>query len=605
MATTTEETGRTRKAPRRARMDVPPPLDADRPAGGGFGPRVRRALLIVAVLAVGAAILAAGASTLTSEVARPEQPLVVHRVVRGDLPIVVTERGNLESQSSTDVICEVDDVPGDNIHGTPILWIIPNGSSVAKDELLVELDAAGHRERLDRQIVDTEKARAIQIQARARYENQITQNETTKAEAELKVRLADLNLQMFRDREMGTHRLDVEEIKRKIEEANNEILAARASLALKKNDRDGIDSLFKMGYAGESELKRAELEYLQAESQLAAAVNRLETQGATLKKKESYEHQMELLKLEGAVETANRLLAQVVRDNDALLQQAKAATEAADESLKKEEELLLRYGEYVAKCKITAPQDGMVAYAPPEVSWLPEVRQGAPVRPRQKILTLPDLKRMRVKTAVHESVLDQIKPGLKATIRVDAFADRTYHGTVQTLAVLPDQGDWAGADTKVYSTIVTIDEEVSQLKPGMTAVVDLNVARLENVLTVPVQAVVQLGADTWCYVQDPRGRVERRPLVLGRTNDKFIEIRKGLSEGEMVVLNPMAIAAEPEAAKDDKADKASGEAKEVKPAAPAKPPAEAARPADAKAATEAKPPAETKPPPAAPPRNPG
>ena len=96
------------------------------------------------------------------------------------------------------------------------------------------------------------------------------------------------------------------------------------------------------------------------------------------------------------------------------------------------------------------------------------------------------------------------------------------------------------SDTKVYETIVTIDEEVEQLKPGMTAVVEIHVDRLEDVLVVPVQAIVQIQNESWCYV-DIDGQVEKRVLTLGRTNDKFVVLREGVNEGDRVVLNPSAI----------------------------------------------------------------
>ena len=60
------------------------------------------------------------------------------------------------------------------------------------------------------------------------------------------------------------------------------------------------------------------------------------------------------------------------------------------------------------------------------------------------------------------------QPGLRATVRVDAFTERTYDGTVKTVAVLPDQGGWFGSDTKVYKTIVTLDSPPAELRVGMT-----------------------------------------------------------------------------------------------------------------------------------------
>ena len=97
------------------------------------------------------------------------------------------------------------------------------------------------------------------------------------------------------------------------------------------------------------------------------------------------------------------------------------------------------------------------------------------------------------------------------------------------------------SDTKVYSTVVTIDQEVEQLKPGMTAVVQIHVDHLRDVLAIPVQAIMQISNKTWVYVQE-KGRPTRRAVELGVTNDRFVQIQNGLSLGDQVVLNPTAIA---------------------------------------------------------------
>ncbi len=183
----------------------------------------------------------------------------------------------------------------------------------------------------------------------------------------------------------------------------------------------------------------------------------------------------------------------------------------------------------------------MVAYAVSRSHYYEDIREGATVRLRQLVLTLPNLKKMQVKTAVHESVLDQVHAGLPVTVRVDAVPGRSYDGSVQSIAVLPDQNSRMSSDTKVYETLITIDEDVDQLKPGMTAVVEIHVDRLKGVLCVPVQAIVQIGKDTWCYVEAANGELQRRPVKLGRTNDKFVEVRSGLEEGDRAVLNPMVI----------------------------------------------------------------
>ena len=72
-------------------------------------------------------------------------------------------------------------------------------------------------------------ARSQRIQADARYENQLTQNETAKAHAELNVELAKLNLKRYVDPDSGTFKLALENIERLIDDTRNDILEAQAA----------------------------------------------------------------------------------------------------------------------------------------------------------------------------------------------------------------------------------------------------------------------------------------------------------------------------------------------------------------------------------------
>ncbi len=461
--------------------------------------------------------------------------LVTYRVEPHDLPITVIERGHLESQTNIQVLCEVDDYRSDGILGTPIVWVIPNGTSVQKGDLICELDSTAIQSELDEQILDTEEARSAYIQAQANLENQKIQNATAEDKARLDVELARLELQMFQDQEKGSHKLALEAIQRQIDDLNNEILAAEMNLKLRRNEKTGIESLFKLGYAGKSELDRAVLSYLQAEGDYAAKLNRLQTQLATLEKLRTFDKQMQLLELEGRLRTAEQNLKQVMVTNQAKLAQMEGLLKSRTEQLKKEEERLERYRSQLAKCKIYAPQDGMVAYASPQSSRDAEIAEGVPVRPRQHILSIPNLKRMQVETAVHESVLDRVQPGQKVDVTVDAFPDRRYEGTVKSVAVLPERSYYS--DTKTYKTIITIEEEVYQLKPGMTAVCEIKVDYIPNVLTVPIQAVVQRAGQNWVYVRSG-ARVQRRQVELGASNDQHVIVTDGLRTGDLVVLNP-------------------------------------------------------------------
>lgn len=506
-----------------------------------FWQKFWRPALAVAIL--GCVALLAGATwNLLKDLGADDTAFVNYSVNLSDLPIIVTERGNLEAQLETDIRCEVENISVDRSgnYGTQIIMIVPNGGAVKEADLLVELDSAAIRERLDQQQLSYDRSVSQHIQAVARYENQLTQNETLEAQSKLKLDLAKLSRDMYMDEDSGTYMLDLEAIKRSAEEAKNSILESQTKLELAKTKTDGIEALFKLGYRSRQELNSERANALAAEFNLASAMNRLLQVSAERDQLESYKRSMQLLTLNGDVATAERSLKQVKLDNESQKEQSFASKIEAEKAETKELERLEKLKQQLDLCRIYAPHDGMVVYARENSRYgsSTEIAEGVTVRQRQKLLSLPDLSQMQVKTQIHEAVLDQVRPGLPTTIKVDAFPNRSYKGVVDQVAVVPTSSYFSSV--KTYECVVRIVERVEQLKPGMTAVVEIHVDRLRDVLSIPVQSVVQINGETWCYVNDGDG-VERRDLELGRSNDKFVHIPAGLNPGDRVILNPMAI----------------------------------------------------------------
>jgi HlyD family secretion protein len=517
----------------------------------------------VVLALVGFGTLSAASWAWTQRDGKPHQQLVFQSVVRGDMPIVLTEPGTLESQQQTFIRCEVESLGsggggsrggsggfgggfsrggggsgGGNEIRPQIIWIVPNGKSVVQGELLIELDSAPIQARLNDQIVNFEYVKAEAVQSLAKYENQKTQNLTFEAEALLKRDLAELNLRMYGDDNGGTYKLTLQELELKIQESKSLMAESQAKVELQKREREGMQQLYDLGYRGLGDLDQSRYKLLQAQDSMEKAQNSLDNAVSARRKLVQYEKEMMLKTLQGALATAERTLDQVKVDNASLLSQAEAAKNGAEAALQKEQEKLDRLRLMVSKCKMYAPHDGMVVYETDDGE--PEVGEGFYVYERQRLLTLPNLSSMQVKTSVHESVLLDVQPGLPATISVDAFSDRKFRGSVKTVSMIPRQSSWLSSDIKIYETIVTIDEPVEHLKPGMTAVVEIELEPLRNVLIVPVQAVVVVGEESWCYVAAGKG-VERRNVRLGRTNSELIHVTEGLDEGDRVVVNPLSV----------------------------------------------------------------
>lgn len=535
-------------APSRTRDGAQTPTHESRAHETKSRPKAKkknRQLWLIGLTVGCAALLATAGWSLMADIAGQEQPLIFYNVTKGDLPIIYTERGNLESQVQTTIRCEVESLGVDRSSGnsgTQIIFIVPNGKAVEQGELLVELDSAPLTEKMNDQVIIYERANADAIQAEAKYTNQQTQNVTRQAEAELVVELAKLNLGMYGDEKDGTFKITLQELDLKIQEAQSLLNQTKAAQLLQEREREGMETLYSLGYRGQGDRDQARYKLLQAEDQFEKAKNTLDNAISARRKLVQYENEMKTKELNGALATAQRALDQVKIDNESLLAQALAAKNASERSLTTEKEKLERYRMLLTKCKIVAPHEGMAVYAMEEDrrSSSSQIAEGAFVRERQRILTLPNLSKMQVKTSIHESILDQVRAGLPVTIKIDAFADRSYRGTVQSVAVLPKQSDWMSSDIKVYETIVTIDEDVDQLKPGMTAVVEIHIDRLHDVISVPVQAIVQVGKENWCYI-GKGNNAERRTVKIGKTNDKFVQVAEGLAAGDRVVLNPMSI----------------------------------------------------------------
>ena len=187
--------------------------------------------------------------------------------------------------------------------------------------------------------------------------------------------------------------------------------------------------------------------------------------------------------------------------------------------------------------------DGVVVYANDSGRrgsfGRPQVEEGAKVRERQKIASVLDLGGpIQVNLKVPESKVDLLTPGIRATIKVDAFPLSTLQGVVTEVAPLPDPFAMATWDSKVYTTKVRIEAGLPALRPGMTAQVQIKVSELDNVLTVRNHSVIRFDGKDQVALRRPGGGFEWRSVVLGVSSDAFTEVKTGLRSGDIVALKP-------------------------------------------------------------------
>ena len=108
-----------------------------------------------------------------------------------------------------------------------------------------------------------------------------------------------------------------------------------------------------------------------------------------------------------------------------------------------------------------------------------------------------------------------------------------------------------------YDVIVDIPSR-EDLKPGMTAEVDLLLASYQQVLTAPVAAVADTADGVFCWVEQ-NGDYVKRSVLLGDGNDIFVIVSQGLEPGDEVVLAPVALLKDSELDADSPAESATNE----------------------------------------------
>jgi RND family efflux transporter MFP subunit len=155
--------------------------------------------------------------------------------------------------------------------------------------------------------------------------------------------------------------------------------------------------------------------------------------------------------------------------------------------------------------------------------------QGIRFMPGEELYRIADLSSVWVVADVAEQDIGQVKAGVQAQVKVDAYPDRQFDGKVDFVYPTLDSA------TRTVRVRVVVANPQGLLKPAMFAQVQLPVGGGEPVLTVPVSAVIDSGTRQVVLVQLAAGRFEPRDVRLGRRGNDYVEVLDGITEGEQVV----------------------------------------------------------------------
>lgn len=447
---------------------------------------------VIALLAVAVATLTVGGLAWAWARLNARKPLgdqyPVTDVRRADLFPMLKAGGRIESGKRTIIVCQLErlsvGVRGQGVSAggaSVLLKVIPEGSRVKRGDVLAVLDASDYAELHRIQVMSVERARADKLQAELDHE------------------IAKLALVEFRD---GTMKEMDEDFKRRI-------ALARADLERAQDRLNWSRSMKDKGYVSVGVVKTDEY----TTAQLALSLKQEE--GA-----------LDLFRKYTAPRTIRELEGEIIGTGATLDYQLLRT--------RRQEDRLAMLQQQLDLCTVRAPHDGYVIYANDPRREI-FINEGLPVHQNQKLFYLPDLSDMQAVALLNESVVSQVKEGMRAEVRVEGKPDLSLHGRVTKIAQLAIF-DWR-SDARYFEGTVTLDDPPSGLLPGMTAQVEVEMPAREHVLAVPSEAVTSDEGQDVCYVVHDDS-VERRTVKVGQVTHEMTEVTDGLREGEQVVLKP-------------------------------------------------------------------
>jgi HlyD family secretion protein len=336
----------------------------------------------------------------------------------------------------------------------------------------------------------------------------------------------------------------------------------------------------------EGQLQRGEAAVAGARSALQQARTAVEQARANLDlARQNLKRQEELwqggLTTREALERAQNEVA--VRDADLKAQQQEIQTR--EEQIKQEQAGLATTRYNLSQVVISSPMDGIVTRR--NIEQGENVMVGTMNNAGTVLLTIADMSVIEAEVEVDETDIPAVALGQPAKVTIDAVPDRTFRGRVTEIGNSPIQLTGTQATTQQatnFKVVITLEEEVPDVRPGFTCTADVTTATRHAVVAVPIQALAvreMLFNDKGQLVHEPppprqRRRVfggaapepvaapppepppghERRetegvfvlrddravfvPVTVGIAGERYFEVVSGITAGDRVITGPVS-----------------------------------------------------------------
>lgn len=432
-------------------------------------------------------------------------------VERGNMTISILQAGELEAKRSVDIINEAK-------HKAEIVEIVEDGAVVTNGQLLVQLSSSDLQDESLRQQADVASAEASLKNAQEQISIAEIRYKTDLASSELEVEQAEMELRKYQEAEYPQSVLRAQS---NIKLAEQELKRARTTL-------EGTKMLHEKGYATGEQLEADEL-----------GVERKSIEVENRKKDlvilTNYNHAQVLKQKENNLSKAKANLMKLKRTHSSQKMQNEADLISYKTRLEIKRNSFQKTKQELENANIYATFSGQVFY-PQSRRSQNEIEKGASVRYRQKILEFPDMSSWNITVGVPESIIDRIEKGQKAVATLEAIPGEFLQAKVIKISAVPDRQRWFSSNAKTYTvTLEVTNLPDAKLKPGMSAVVEIITRELEDVVYIPIQALVSDEDRHFVYLLKGNS-VEKTEVEVGRDNENYIQIMNENLVGQQLLL---------------------------------------------------------------------
>lgn len=190
-------------------------------------------------------------------------------------------------------------------------------------------------------------------------------------------------------------------------------------------------------------------------------------------------------------------------------------------------------GEIIAEVDPSKP--GMKFVASPVKSTISgtvvelPVNLGATISPSVPIARISKTSQRQIRTFVSEKYISKIREGLYAKLDFTAFPEYDFWAVISEISPVVDP------QSRTLEVKMKLLTENDRIKPGMFAEIKIITAAKENAVKLPIDCIINRYGESFVFVVNDNGRVEKRTVQPGIQIDNKVEIVEGLSPGEKVV----------------------------------------------------------------------